>query len=174
MADHGFVFVLVALMDFLVNRDTANLPKETISKVSKEYFYKLVTFIWVYVQLTVLLWGFYVASQADFEWWEWLAFTSGTALVTGGIGITVAHELGHKSDKIQQVYAQILLMTVSYMHFFIEHNRGHHVRVATLEDPATSRFGENFYSFWIRSVKDGYFSAWNLERDRLVKKGLSF
>jgi alkane 1-monooxygenase len=171
---HGFVFVLVPLMDFLINRDTSNLPKEIVSKVSKEYFYKLVTFIWVYVQLAVLFWAFYVVSSTDFELWEWLAFTSGTALVTGGIGITVAHELGHKPEKIQQVYSQILLMSVSYMHFFIEHNRGHHVRVATLEDPATSRFGENFYSFWIRSVKDGYFSAWNLERDRLKKKGLSF
>jgi alkane 1-monooxygenase len=171
---HGFVFVLVPLMDFLINRDTSNVSKDLVSKVSKEYFYKLVTFIWVYVQLAVLFWAFYVVSSADFKFWEWLAFTTGTALVTGGIGITVAHELGHKSEKIQQVYAQILLMTVSYMHFFIEHNRGHHVRVATPDDPATSRFGESFYAFGgYRSVRDGFISAWHLERERLGKKGLS-
>jgi alkane 1-monooxygenase len=170
---HVFVFVFVPLMDFLVRRDTSNVSKDSITKASKEYFYKFVTFLWVYVQLSVLVWGFYVVSSADFGLWEWLAFTSGTALVTGGIGITVAHELGHKPEKIQQVYAQILLMTVSYMHFFIEHNRGHHVRVATSEDPATSRFGENFYAFWIRSVRDGYVSAWELEKSRLAKNGLS-
>lgn len=170
---HGFVFVMVPLMDFLINRDTSNIPKESVSKVSKAYFYKLVTFIWVYVQLSVLFWAFYVVSTSDFGLLEWLAFTSGTALVTGGIGITVAHELGHKPERIQQVYAQILLMTVCYMHFFIEHNRGHHVRVATPDDPATSRFGENFYTFWVRSVRDGFFSAWELEKDRLSKKGLS-
>jgi alkane 1-monooxygenase len=170
---HGFVFVFVPLMDFLVSRDTSNVPKESITKVSKEYFYKFVTFLWVYVQLSVLIWGFYVVISADFGLWEWLAFTSGTALVTGGIGITVAHELGHKPEKIQQVYSQILLMTVSYMHFFIEHNRGHHVRVATSEDPATSRYRENFYAFWIRSVRDGYVSAWELEKSRLAKNGLS-
>jgi alkane 1-monooxygenase len=170
---HGFVFVFVPLMDCLVRRDTSNVSKDSITKASKEYFYKFVTFLWVYVQLSVLVWGFYVVSSADFGLWEWLAFTSGTALVTGGIGITVAHELGHKPEKIQQVYAQILLMTVSYMHFFIEHNRGHHVRVATSEDPATSRFGENFYAFWIRSVRDGYVSAWELEKSRLAKNGLS-
>ncbi|WP_111672476.1 alkane 1-monooxygenase [Algoriphagus litoralis] len=169
---HGFVFILVPLMDRWVSRDTSNIPKEAICKVSKEYFYKLVTYIWVYVQLGILIWGFYVVSLADFVWWEWLAFTSGMALVTGGIGITVAHELGHKTEKIQQVYAQFLLMTVCYMHFFIEHNRGHHVRVATPEDPATSRFGENFYTFWVRSVRDGFFSAWDLERTRLAKIGL--
>lgn len=170
---HGFVFVLVPLMDFLINRDTTNLPKDSVSKVSKIYFYKLVTFIWVYVQLAVLFWGFYVVSSADLRLLDWLAFTTGTALVTGGIGITVAHELGHKQEKIQQVYAQVLLMTVCYMHFFIEHNRGHHVRVATPEDPATSRYGESFYAFWIRSVRDGFFSSWDLERERLAKKGLS-
>lgn len=154
---HGFVFLLVPLMDFLLKTDTSNVPVEAIGQLSKEYFYKLITFIWVYVQLAIVIWGFYVVSTAEYSWWEWLAFTSGVALVTGGIGITVAHELGHKPEKIQQVYAQILLMTVSYMHFFIEHNRGHHVRVATPEDPATSRFGENFYGFWVRSVRDGFF-----------------
>lgn len=170
---HGFVFVLVPMMDFLINRNISNIPKEAVGKVSKEYFYKLVTFIWVYVQVALLFWGFHVVSVENFGFWEWLAFTSGTSLVTGGIGITVAHELGHKSEKIQQVYAQILLMTVCYMHFFIEHNRGHHVRVATPDDPATSRFGENFYTFWIRSVRDGYINAWELEKERLAKKGLS-
>jgi alkane 1-monooxygenase len=66
------------------------------------------------------------------------------------------------------------LMTVCYMHFFIEHNRGHHVRVATPDDPATSRFGETFYSFWWRSVKDGFLSAIHLEEERLQKKGVPF
>lgn len=171
---HGFVFVLVPVMDYLINTDTTNVPKAAISKVTQEYFYRFVTFAWVYIQLAVVIWGFYVVSTTDFLVWEWLAFTSGVVLVTGGIGITVAHELGHKSEKIEQFYAQILLMTVSYMHFFIEHNRGHHVRVATLEDPATSRLGESFYAFWWRSVTGGYFSAWELERTRLAKKSLPF
>jgi alkane 1-monooxygenase len=60
------------------------------------------------------------------------------------------------------------------MHFFIEHNRGHHVRVATPEDPATSRKGETFYGFWWRSVTQGYLSSWHLEIERLQKKGLGF
>ena len=62
-------------------------------------------------------------------------------------------------------------MTVYYMHFYIEHNRGHHVLVATPEDPATAKKGENFYKFWFRSVFHGYFDAWNLEKQRLKKKG---
>ncbi|MBW3467124.1 alkane 1-monooxygenase [Arthrospiribacter ruber] len=170
---HVFVFLLIPLMDYAIGRDIENLEKHEIPSATKEYFYRLVTFLWVYVQLAVLIWGFYVVTFYNLSVGEWLWFTSGMALVTGGIGITVAHELGHKSEKLEQTYSKILLMTVCYMHFFIEHNRGHHVRVATPEDPATSRKGESFYSFWWRSVKDGYFSAWELEKQRLSKLGLS-
>lgn len=173
-AIHVFVFGMVPLMDFLIRRDTSNVPQEAVSGLAKERFYKWMTFGWVYIQLGVLIWGFHVVSSSELTWGQWVAFCSGTALVTGGIGITVAHELGHRSEQIEQFYSKVLLMTVSYMHFFIEHNRGHHVRVATPEDPATSRFGESFYAFWWRSVKDGYLSAWQLESERLAKKGFSF
>jgi len=62
-------------------------------------------------------------------------------------------------------------MTVCYMHFYIEHNRGHHVHVATPDDPSTARFGENFYSFWLRSVIGSYKHAWVIENKRMEKKG---
>lgn len=169
---HAFVFIMVPFLDFLIRTDRTNIPENEISDVSKERFYRLVTFIWVYVQLGVLVWGFYAVANNPLSFSEWLAFSTGMALVTGGIGITVAHELGHKAEALEQFYANVLLMTVCYMHFIIEHNRGHHVRVATPEDPATSRFGETFYSFWWRSVKDGYLSALELEKERLHKKGL--
>lgn len=169
---HAFVFILVPFMDYLIRTDRSNIPANEISGVSKERFYRFVTFIWVYVQIGVLVWGFYAVATNPLSLMEWLAFSTGMALVTGGVGITVAHELGHKPEILEQFYAKVLLMTVCYMHFFIEHNRGHHVRVATPEDPATSRFGETFYSFWWRSVKDGYVSAIHLENDRLGKKGI--
>ncbi|MFN5332478.1 MAG: alkane 1-monooxygenase [Bacteroidota bacterium] len=170
---HVFVFLLVPLMDYMLQKDTTNVPTAEVSQVTKERFYKLITFIWVYVQLALLFWGFYVVSSQELNLISWIAFTTGMALITGGIGITVAHELGHRTEKLEQTYAKVLLMTVAYMHFFIEHNRGHHVRVATPEDPATSRKGENFYAFWWRSVTQGHLSAWKLELERLKKKGLS-
>ena len=170
---HIFVFLLVPLMDYLIQKDKANVPTAEVSESMKAQFYKLITFVWVYVQLAVLIWGFYVVSTQELSMISWIAFATGMALITGGIGITVAHELGHRTEKIEQTYSKILLMTVCYMHFFIEHNRGHHVRVATPEDPATSRKGETFYAFWWRSVTQGYLSSWHLEAERLKKKGQS-
>lgn len=169
---HLFVFLVIPLMDYWVSLDKENVPKEAVSEVARDRFYSWTTFAWVFVQMGVLLWACRQMAVSDFFWWEYVLLVSGTALVTGGVGITVAHELGHKSGRWERISAKVLLMTVCYMHFYIEHNRGHHVRVATPEDPATSRFGEDFYSFWWRSVTQGFISAWRLEVERLRKKNL--
>src|SRR5262249_17664548 len=93
--------------------------------------------------------------------------------VTGAQGITFAAELGHARSRVDQLLAKVLLTAVCYGHFFIEHNRGHHVRVATPEDPASARFGESFYAFWPRTVGGSLRSAWGLERARLARMGRS-
>ncbi len=80
------------------------------------------------------------------------------------VGINCAHELGHRNSRGEILLAKTLLFTVSYMQFFIEHNRGHHKNVSTLEDPATSRYNETLYSFWIRSMFMGWISAFKIEK----------
>ena len=88
----------------------------------------------------------------------------------GGIGINTAHELGHKKESHERWLSKIALAQSFYGHFYIEHNRGHHVRVATPEDPASARLGENFYQFWPRTVAGSLKSAWRLEKRRYARK----
>jgi alkane 1-monooxygenase len=95
-------------------------------------------------------------------------------LACGALGINVAHELGHRSNKYEQFLSKALLLTSLYMHFFIEHNRGHHKNVSTPNDPATSRFNESFYAFLPRTVFGSWMSAWHLEAQRLSKMKQSF
>jgi alkane 1-monooxygenase len=87
----------------------------------------------------------------------------------GVIGINLGHELGHRLSTFERFLAKSLLLSSMYMHFIIEHNRGHHNRVATDEDPASARRGEILYLFWIRSIITGYISAWHLEIEKLKK-----
>jgi len=54
--------------------------------------------------------------------------------VSTGFGINTAHELGHKKEEAERGLAKCLAPT-AYGHFYIEHNRGHHVRVP----PQTTR-----------------------------------
>lgn len=75
-----------------------------------------------------------------------------SAATVAGVGINTAHELGHKRDALERWLSKITLAQVCYGHFYVEHNRGHHVRVATPEDPASARFGETFWEFLPRSL----------------------
>lgn len=168
-----FSFLVLPLIDQSMGVDTSNVPAAEAKIRAEEFYYRFVTYVWTFVQMCFVFWGAYaVTSGRLVSVTEWLAFLLGFALVTGGIGITVAHELGHKNSALERFYAKLLLMTVCYMHFYIEHNRGHHVLVATPEDPATARKNETFYAFWVRSVFGGYRHAWRLENDRLRRKGL--
>jgi alkane 1-monooxygenase len=86
---------------------------------------------------------------------------------SGYSGIVVAHELIHRRSAALQQLGRLLLCTVLYEHFYTEHLRGHHLRVATPEDPATARFGESFNRFYVRTVPAQFQSAWRLETKRL-------
>jgi len=60
------------------------------------------------------------------------------------------------------------------MHYYIEHNHGHHLHAATKEDPATARYNQNVYSFWITSVFRQYFGAWIIQMKLLKNNNLGF
>lgn len=169
------VFILLPLLDQWVGIDNSNIPEDRVSTVAVDSFYRFITYTWTYFQFGFILWACYVVVYGTLDQtYEWIGFVLGVSLVTGGIGITVAHELGHKKSALERFYSKVILMTVGYMHFYIEHNRGHHVKVATPEDPATALKNESFYAFWIKSVFKGWFHAWHLEKVRLQKMGKSW
>jgi alkane 1-monooxygenase len=92
-------------------------------------------------------------------------------LLCGAFGINVAHELGHRVNKMEQTFAKLLLLTSLYMHFFIEHNKGHHKHVATPHDPSTAKYNQTVYAFWIQTLIGTYLSAWKIANEEVEKKG---
>lgn len=91
-------------------------------------------------------------------------------VLCGLFGINLAHELGHRNSKQEQWLAKICLCTSLYGHFIVEHNKGHHKNVATPHDPASARYGENIYAFYIRAVKGVYLGAWHIANAEALKK----
>ena len=91
-------------------------------------------------------------------------------LYYGAVGIAVAHELMHRPSRLDRWLGDFLC-TVTYPHFSIEHVYGHHIRVATPEDPASARMGESLYAFIPRSVIGGLRGAWGIEARRLKSRG---
>ena len=101
-----------------------------------------------------------------------LVFSLG--IVLGSNGINVGHELGHRKNPIERFFAKLLLLPSFYMHFYIEHNFGHHLHAATTEDPATARYNQSVYSFWFTSVTRQYVNAWRIQKNLLKREGDPF
>lgn len=162
-------FVAIPILEMILPQSSKNFSKEHNRKRATIVFFDIL----LYLHLPIL---YGIISFFIYEWYvsEWSIFemigkTFALGIVLATCGINVAHELGHKREKFKQYISKALLLPSLYMHFFIEHNRGHHLRVATWEDPATARKNETLFSFWIRSVFGGAGSAWQLERKRLDK-----
>jgi alkane 1-monooxygenase len=166
------VFVAFPILDIAVGVDATNPPDSVLKWLEQDRYYRWCTYVFIPVQYAGLVLACYLWSSGDLSTLDslGLAFTVG---VVGGIAINTAHELGHKRDNSERWLSRVALAQTGYGHFFIEHNRGHHVRVATPEDPASSRLGESFWAFLPRTVAGSLRSAWGIEGARLDRLGKS-
>jgi len=166
------VFIFLPLLDLGIGKDSSNPIESEFQTLQNDFYFRWITYFWAVLQLVFVIWSIYEVSTKPRTTIEFLMFAFSVGLVTGGIGITVGHELGHKASKLEQFLSKMIYMTVCYMHFFIEHNFGHHVHVSTPNDNASSQKGQSFYNFYFKSVCGGFKSAWNIESRRLSKLGL--
>jgi alkane 1-monooxygenase len=148
-----------------------NLLPEEEAQLKDDPLFDWMVYAMVPVQWALLLVFLVQVTEPGLVWWETVGRIAGMGILCGIYGINVAHELGHRAKRWERDLARALLLTSLYMHFIIEHNRGHHRRVATPDDPASARFGEWLYAFWIRSLVFSFLSAWRIEADRMRKSG---
>ncbi|MEZ5161043.1 MAG: fatty acid desaturase [Marmoricola sp.] len=168
------ILIVVPAIDLTVGLDRTNPPDDMIEALENDKYYRWITFIFLPIQYLGFIGAMWAVSGGNPAAWvvdtlglhEWgqsvffsdrlyhldmslmdkIGLTISIGCI-GGIGINTAHELGHKRESVERWLSKIALAQSFYGHFYIEHNRGHHVRVATPEDPASSRVGENFYRF---------------------------
>jgi alkane 1-monooxygenase len=160
-----FVFWLVVpLLDLLLGRNTQASDDVEMRRLEGNPFFRFVLHAWVPLQLGLIGWGAWLVGTGGVGGIDAVLFTLSVGLATGGAGITIAHELGHKRPALDRFLSRVLLVSVSYGHFTVEHNRGHHVRVATPEDPASARYGEAFWAFLPRTLIGSLRHAWALDR----------
>lgn len=163
-------YTLMPLLDWLIGSDDNNPPEELVPQLEADKYYRYLTYLTVPLHFVALIIFAYVVGTNDLSWWTILV----TAIIAGGysgLGINTAHELGHKQTSIEKLLAKITLAVPAYGHFCVEHNRGHHVLVATPDDPASSRMGESIYAFTLREIPGTFQRGWELEKSRLQKQG---
>jgi alkane 1-monooxygenase len=164
---------VVPAIDLVAGLDRSNPPDDVIEALEKDRYYRWITYLFLPIQYAGFVGAFYLLSHPDVVGGMDTLDKVGLAVsigCIGGIGINTAHELGHKKEANERWLSKIALAQVAYGHFYIEHNRGHHVRVATPEDPASSRLGESFFQFWPRTVAGSLKSAWRLEKRRYARR----
>ncbi len=165
-----YVFGLIPLLELFFPPHHENLEEEYLQKIKHDPLYD-----WILYLMVPLQWGalcyFLMSIMDPPDVPTLIGRITAMGIMCGVFGINVAHELGHRKTWYEQLLSKILLLSSLYMHFFIEHNRGHHKRVSTPEDPGSARMGESLYRFWGRSLVHSYLSAWKLESDRLQKLG---
>ena len=155
----------IALVDVLW-RGGKKSPAALSADASPDYF-SWVLRLYVPLQLVLIGIGAYAVVQAD--WLTVLGVAFSVGFITGSQGITFAHEMGHGKSKLDRFCAWVLMTSVCYGHFMVEHYRGHHPRAATHEDSASSRRGETLYQFLPRTLWGSLQSGWRLEALRLLQ-----
>ena len=133
--------------------------------------YNFIALSFVPVLIGLTWWCLHVISKIETDAVSFCGLAFSLGIVNGALGFTLAHEFIHRFTKTGQAAGYLLLLQNNYMHYGIEHVRGHHVYACTPEDPHTARIGESVYGFLPRSVICMYRSAWKLEMKRLSKKG---
>ncbi|KVS08967.1 alkane 1-monooxygenase [Burkholderia multivorans] len=167
-----FAFGVIPILDTLIGDDRDNPPEEVVPHLERERYYRLIVYLATLVEYVAFFMCVRIVGTHALAWYDYVGFALSLGAATG-ISINTAHELGHKTNRFERWLAKITLAPVAYGHFFVEHNRGHHVRVATAEDPASARYGESFWAFLPRTVVGSVRSAWRLERTRLARLGRS-
>jgi alkane 1-monooxygenase len=167
-----FVFGFIPAADALVGEDRHNPPAEIVAAMESDPYYLRLTrasvpLMWLSFITTVA----FVGTQ-DLPWWSYVVLILGVGTIDGGT-LLVGHELGHKPDRVNKMFALLANSVVGYAHFRVEHNRGHHTWVATPEDPASARFGESIYRFAMRELPGSFERGWRNEAERLARRGES-
>lgn len=167
-----YAWVLIPVAEVFIKTDESNLSaaEEELAKKNRVYDYFL--YLIVGLQFAMLFIFLNSMKEGGLHWWEITGRVFSMGLLCGTFGINVAHELGHRVKKYEQVFARALLLTSLYMHFFIEHNKGHHKHVATPEDPSSARYNEPVFLFYFRTVIFSYRSAWKIANSEMKKNGL--
>lgn len=165
--------VIIPSIDMLIGRDKNNPTPEEIQLLEQDPYYARLVQSFIPIQYAANFYAAYLVSRKGTSLIDKILLGISMGAVNG-IAINTAHELSHKQNKIDHILSHLALAPSGYNHFRIEHPYGHHKRVATPEDPASSKMGETFYEFLPRTVIGSFQSAIEIERNRLKRKSLTF
>ena len=165
-----FAFGVIPFLEWKWKPNHSNIQAESIKS---RLWFKILLYLTLPIQLLLLYFYFSAQLTANINTLTWIGNLTAMGIMCGVFGINVAHELGHSPKLFDRIVARMLLSTSLYMHFYVEHNKGHHKWIGTDKDPATARKNESIYRFWIRVIPGSYISAWRISMNECRRKNKS-
>jgi alkane 1-monooxygenase len=169
-----FAFVCIPILELIFPVDTTNLQSEEVDSRLKRKIFDWLLYLNLPIVYGIVAYALILVSRQPLETYEFVGLIFSVGIVLGVNGINVGHELGHRQQTNERFLGKALLLPSFYMHFYIEHNFGHHLHAATPEDPATAKYNQSVYSFWLTSTIRQYFNAWNIQKKLLKNNKQSF
>jgi alkane 1-monooxygenase len=169
-----FAFVCIPVLELIFPVDTDNLKPEEVDSKLKRGLFDWLLYLNLPLVFGLVIYGLFIVSHETLATYEFVGLIFSVGIVLGVNGINVAHELGHRQTTNERFLGKALLLPSFYMHFYIEHNYGHHLNAATPEDPATARYNQSVYSFWLTSTIRQYFNAWKIQNTLLKNNNQSY
>lgn len=165
-------FVIIPILELVFPKDTTNVDAIESENLLHKKIFDWLLYLNLPVVYGLVLYALITVNSTTLETYEFIGLIISIGIVLGVNGINVAHELGHRQTTNERFLGKALLLPALYMHFYIEHNFGHHLHAATKEDPATARYNQTVYSFWITSIFRQYFNAWKIQKKLLINNKL--
>jgi alkane 1-monooxygenase len=169
-----YAFGVIPILELLLPKSNTNYSEKVQVKRRVNMLFDWLLYLNIPIVFGLLFIALFIITNGNLESYEFLGLALSVGMVLGTNGINVGHELGHRHSTNERFLGKLLLLPALYMHFYIEHNFGHHLHVATKEDPATAKYNQHVYSFWIASVFKQYVNAWRIQLNLLKKDRLKF
>lgn len=169
-----YSFVIIPILEMLLPQDNKNYSESELEEKKVNKLFDWMLYLNLPIVFGLLIWALITVTSLSLETYEFIGLVLSMGMVIGTNGINVAHELGHRQSTNERFIGKALLLPALYMHFYLEHNYGHHLNAATKEDPATARYNQHVYSFWITSTIRQYIGAWKIQMKLLKNTNNSF
>jgi alkane 1-monooxygenase len=166
-----FLFGVIPALDLVLGKDPVNPKAEEESALRRDRSYDAMLIACLPVQVASLAFGLWTLTHAPLTTGQRALWIVSQGLLSGVLAINTGHELIHRQSPWLRRIGGLLLATVGYSTFAVEHVLGHHVHVATQDDPSTARRGDNAYAFVARALYVNIPRGFALERDKLRKTG---
>ncbi|CAI8368914.1 MAG: Alkane 1-monooxygenase 2 [Flavobacterium sp. SCGC AAA160-P02] len=169
-----YAFLILPMLDLIFGETKDNLSDEDASYMKKKWIFDVMLYLNIPIVFGLLYIVFSRLLVNNYTLFEIIGLAISVGILLATNGINVAHELGHRRPYYERFMSKLLYVPCLYMHFYIEHNFGHHLHVATPNDGATAKYNQSVYSFWFTSTTKQYIDAWKRQIKLLKTKNTSF